>query len=245
MTPAPLRPRPAAFFSEACLRPMREGLRAAHREETTATKPDRAGSTPTQPRGDVRSTLWVLLALGFLGGLSWFAWPDSAAEDQWLEWVQVLLLLATALLHARSAGRSAWPAVLHAGLGLLTLSFAVREVDIDRIGSSPNWLLAERVIRAGVGLLWVWWGWRTWRRVGAVRALWPGVLREPWLHLTVIAGVLFVAAWLLDRELLPLAKDLSRFLEELVELQADAAMLAAALAMRREPATPLFRRPGP
>lgn len=186
--------------------------------------------------------LFVLLALGVLGWLSWIVLPQTAAEDQWLEWVQVLMLLATAFLHARSAGRSAWPAVLHAGLGLLTLSFAVREVDIDRIGSSPNWLLAERVIRAGVGVLWLWWGWRMWRGVGAVRALWPGVLREPWLHLTVIAGALFVGAWLADRELLPIAKDLSRFLEELLELQADAAMFAAALAMRRAPANPSLRR---
>jgi hypothetical protein len=215
---------------------MREGLQASQREETPATKPGPTQAAPTPKRGGVLPVLGVLLVLGVLGGLSWLVMPDTAAEDHWLEWVQVLLLLATAILHARSAGRSGWPAVLHVGLGLLTLSFAVREVDIDRLGSSPNWLLAERVIRAGVGVLWLWWGWRMWRRRGAVWALWPGVLRELWVHLTLIAGVLFVVAWLLDRELLPLAKDLSRFLEEMVELQADAAMLAAALAMRRGPA---------
>jgi hypothetical protein len=216
---------------------MREGLRAAQREGTSATGPHRAGATPGARPGAVVAVVWVLVALGVLGCVSWVAWPDTAAEDQWLEWVQVLLLLVTAAVHARSAGRSAWPAVLHAGLGLLTLSFAVREVDIDRIGSSPNWLLAERVIRAGVGVLWLWWGWRMWRRAPAVRALWPGVLREPWLQLMLIAGALYVASWVLDREMLPLVRDLSRFLEEVVELQADAALFAAALAMRREPAS--------
>lgn len=218
---------------------MREGLHASHREGRSAPQTDQA--VTAQRRGGLLAVVCVLLALGVLGCLSWIVLPETAAEDQWLEWVQVLMLLATAFLHARSAGRSAWPAVVHVGFGLLTLSFAVREVDIDRLGTSPHWLLAERVTRAAVGVLWLWWASRMWRRLGAVRALWPGVLKEPWLHITVIAGALFVGAWLLDRELMPIAKDLSRFLEELVELQADAAMLAAALAMRREPANPLFR----
>jgi hypothetical protein len=181
----------------------------------------------------VLPVLGVLLALGVASWVSWIVWPHTVAEDQWLEWTQVVLLLVTALLHARSAGRSAWPAVLHAGFGLLTLSFAVREVDIDRLGSSPNWLLAERVIRAGVGVLWVWWGCRMWRGAPAVRALWPGVLDQPWVRLTWIAGGLYVVSWILDREMLPLAKDVSHFLEEVAELQADAALLGAALVMRR------------
>lgn len=211
---------------------MRHGLHATG-EQPPASERDEARPARAQRHAIVFRFLGMLLVLGVAACVSWNVLPVTAEEDQWLEWVQVVLLLATSLLHARAAGRSAWPAVVHLGLGILTLSFAVREVDIDHLGPGRGWLLAERAIRAGVGVLWLWWGWRTWRGARAVRALWPGVLREPWLHLTLIGGALYMGSWMMDREMLPLAKDLGRFVEEVLELQADAALLVAALVMRR------------
>lgn len=174
----------------------------------------------------------LMFTLSVAGWVAWSFIPQLAAEDHWLEWLQVVLLLSASVVHCRYGKLSSGPGLVHAGLGILTLSFAFREMDIDKLGTAAAWAVAETVIRVANAMLLAWWGWAAWRRLPALLRALLGALRRPWPWLTVLAGVLYASSWPLDKELLPLPADVALFLEELLELQATTVLLLAALAMQ-------------
>jgi hypothetical protein len=168
--------------------------------------------------------------------LGWRYSPAALAENGWVEWLQVVLLLTTAAVVFHASRMTRGCDVLRLGLALLCLTMAVREVDIDSLGSSPAWANAERIIRAGVLGLWcslLVYASLTSRRLLAKLGAW---VPDPSMQLVLLAGSCFVFAQPFDQRWGRgwLGDSTSLWAEESLELAGAAILGMGAAAMHRK-----------
>jgi hypothetical protein len=194
--------------------------------------------TPLAPVRFTQSFAFLLsgamLALG-LGVVAWWSVaPAIVAEDHWIEWLQVGLLLAAFAALARRGTVGSTAGMLRLGIALIALTIAIREVDIDRLGTGPWWPLLERVVRIVAAALWALWAGRAAMHLPAIWRSVPALSRVGWIRVTAGAGLFFALSYPFDKALLPLPADVSLLLEELMELEGAAMLLAAALAQHPE-----------
>lgn len=154
-------------------------------------------------------------------------------EDGLLERLQAIVLLATTLLFLWLPRPTLAAAASQLGLALLSFSFVLREVDVERL-PLPDLL---RTLGSGdgkrylLGLLWG--GLAAWllhqqrRSIGLVRQL----LRVPYLHLLVTALLFLLVSFVMDKKLLDFTYH--QLLEEVAECNAYFLLLLAGFWLAR------------
>lgn len=186
-----------------------------------------------------RSIAFFLLIAGLLAiftTLSFNFWKINAlvtAENALLELGQGAFLLLAAMVQgvrAFSAHKSGLKRDIRLGLALFTLALFLREVDVDRLGTSEAWDILEKVLRAAALLLTLGFALHMSRRIKlAVRNL-GKILLAPTVLVSLLACVLYACGWPFDRELFSIDKSLSVWFEETFELDACLLFFCAALA---------------
>jgi hypothetical protein len=106
------------------------------------------------------------------------------------------------------------------GLALFALALFLREVDIDKLGSSAVWDALEKILRVIALLMILSFTWHISRRVKLVFRNLGKVLLAPTVMLTMLACVFYASGWPFDRELFDMDKGLSQWFEETFELNA-------------------------
>jgi hypothetical protein len=166
----------------------------------------------------------LLLASNLLAVALWQAGYLQAQENHFLEQAQggfLALVCCVCSLRAWRLKKTALTLkfLLHAGLALLSYSFLLREVDIDRFGTAQGWAQLEQALRLfGVAL------WIALLMFVAPRVtqLWPQrsiMFAMPMVQLTMLGGALLVASWPFDKQIFPvLSYATSQFIEEMLEL---------------------------
>lgn len=118
---------------------------------------------------------------------------------------------------------------------LLALSFAVRELDIQRFGRHPVWGDIEIALRAAVVACWVGYGIYVVRHL---RLIWDTrslLAAAPVLVLTMTGCLLYLASWPFDKQLLPLSFETAMFIEETIQLNACIVLVQASGTYRSPP----------
>lgn len=179
-------------------------------------------------------SIMVLLAVVFLTVLvSLYAWwhdPTVAKENHALELAQAALLLAACGMHGGHAYRMRQTRIaflIHAGLALLTLSFALRELDIDRFGDASVWSIVERTLRTLAAILWVVFFSLAIRYRKAISGRLFAILLQAPMSLAILAGIFFIAGWPFDKGLILQNVGISELVEETLELIGCVILLAS------------------
>lgn len=176
----------------------------------------------------------AILLVSLLSYLGWKLNPMIIAEDHFMEWAQALLLLFAFAVHAWKAIKlppSSIEFLVRSGAGILALALALRELDIDKLGTSDIWAVAELVLRGTALTMLV-----AFLAFSAIRL--PGIWRNrsPLVRMTTVRWtffgcLLYVASWPFDKGLVfSFMRDYAYFLEEMLELNACITLFAAALA---------------
>ncbi|MEN3367357.1 MAG: hypothetical protein V7606_4631 [Burkholderiales bacterium] len=188
---------------------------------------------PCSPPPRLPSLVAVLLVVPVASYFLWKNDPLIAKENGLLEIAQAIFLLLASVLHSERAFRlkkSALDFTVHAGLALLTLSFALREIEIDEIGSSELWASAERIIRLAAAILWIGFLVFLVPRIRQIYSCRSAILAMPAVILTLCGGLFFLAGWPFDKEIFSaLSHASSALIEEVLELNACITLLAASL----------------
>ena len=103
---------------------------------------------------------------------------------------------------------------------MFALALFLREVDIDKLGSSAAWDVLEKTLRALAVLMILGFTWHMSRRIKLVARNLSHILLSPTVMLTIIACVFYACGWPFDRELFNIDKGLSQWFEETLELDA-------------------------
>ena len=175
----------------------------------------------------VNSTVW---------SLAWLQGVEVAQENGAMENLQAGCLgLGSVILLVWAARAREKPAkLLLLGLGLLYLTFFMRELELERGGAFDVLaFLAGSEVR-NVWLTAAWLGAAVlflFRARATSAAFLTWVRQRPGL-LLIAGGLLFAAADLFDKSLIPVDPGLGRFLEELLESNAALLMLESAVRCR-------------
>jgi hypothetical protein len=162
----------------------------------------------------------------------WHFYPDISEENQLLEWLQVIALFSAFTIYAISAFRLRHDAAdfsVAASLSMLMLAFGLRELDIREFGSSNLVAAIERdlqVIKIVLGLALILF--LMVRSPHIFRSL-NHIFAKKAVILTIIGGLFLLASAPFDDKAFNLAPDLSRLIEEALELQACLLLFAASV----------------
>lgn len=190
---------------------------------------------PTKP-SLARSVLAVSVVIAMTSALSVLAWwqnPLVIAEHQGIEIAQAVLLLLACVMHSIRAFRLPPGSIkffVHAGLALLTFSFAVRELDISRFGEALVWSTVQRGVQLFGLALWaafLFWALKHLKSIYRDRNT---ILYSPTMVLTIAGGAFFIAGWPFDKKLFLLSQEISQLIEETLELNASVLLAMASVA---------------
>ena len=181
--------------------------------------------------------MWIVLLLVLTTStcsvLAWIQEPLVVEENAILERAQAaLLLLGCTMFGIRAFGLRSSPVVFiaHAGLGLLALSFALRELDIDRIGESSMSAHIEHYLRLFALILWIALFALAIRHLRTLLTALPALLKMPTMVLAIIGGLFLVAGWPFDKALvLRESPQLSLIIEETLELNGYMMLMASSV----------------
>ena len=189
---------------------------------------------PYSPGRSLAVLISIMLTVTVLSFILWKNDPLIAEEGHAIELAESILLLLACFMHGERAFHlemSVLNFYIHAGLALLTYSFALRELDIDQFGTSEIWPLVERVFRIAGVVLWVVFFIILMPRIKQIFSRRSAILVLPVMLLTIWGGLFYIASWPFDKELFStLPHDYSRFIEEVLELNAGVILFAASLA---------------
>ncbi|MGV8899547.1 MAG: hypothetical protein ACOH2B_09970 [Burkholderiaceae bacterium] len=174
----------------------------------------------------------IMLTATVVSFILWKNDPLIAEEDSALEWAQSALLLLACFMHGERTFHLKLPSLdflIHAGLALLTYSFAYREFDFDLFGALE--MPIDRISKlAGIAL----WGVLLiilTPRIKQIFSCRSEILALPVIALTIRGGLFYVASWPFDKAIFSaLSHDSSRFIEEVLEINACIILFAASLA---------------
>jgi hypothetical protein len=176
----------------------------------------------------------AILVVSMVSFLLWTRDPLLIEEDNVLESAQSILLILAAVIHSIRASRVATSStqfLVRSGLALLTFSFALRELDIDKFGEEVLWSRIEAVVRLTAGALWIGLLFVSARRTRQIFSHRTIIFSAPAIVLTFIGGLFFIASWPVDKELIvPISLSYARFIEEVLELNACLLLFAASFA---------------
>ena len=152
----------------------------------------------------------------------WQLQPSIAAENALLELVQglfLLLALGVQGVRAYSAPKLGLIRDIRSGLALFALLLFLREMDIDKIGVSTHWALAEQMLRGIALLLTLRFILHVTRRREVIMSNLANIFWSPTLLVSLLGCLFYTCGWPFDKELFTINKGLSVWLEETLELK--------------------------
>lgn len=189
----------------------------------------------TQHIRAIALTFFIIGLLAISSTLSFEAWQFNSAivkENALLELAQGGFLLLAALVQgwrAFNTHDSGLKRDIRLGLALFALALFLREVDIDKLGSSAAWDALEKILRVIALLMILSFTWHISRRVKLVMRNLGKILLSPTVILSMLACVFYACGWPFDRELFNIDKGLSQWFEETFELNACLLFFCASL----------------
>jgi hypothetical protein len=174
--------------------------------------------------------LTLLTALMPLCFILWRHNPDVAEENSLLEWLQVATLLLAFAVHTYIAFRVplfGTNFIIRVSFAMLTVSFGLRELDVYQFGQSDILVGIEhalRYVKIGLGVTLLVF------LISQSHRIWASlfaILTNRVMILSLIGCLILLATEPFDRSRFNLAADLSRFIEEALELLAYAFLLVA------------------
>ncbi len=183
----------------------------------------------------VALAFFIIGLLAISSTLSFELWqltPQVTAENALLELTQGGFLLLAALLQSLRAFHthdSGLKRDIRLGLALFTFALFLREVDINKLGSSDLWNALETILRVIALLMILGFTLHMSRRIKLVTHNIGKILLSPTVMLTMLACVLYAGGWPFDRELFSIDKSLSLWFEETFELNACLLFFCASL----------------
>ncbi|MGV8893542.1 MAG: hypothetical protein ACOH2K_11510 [Burkholderiaceae bacterium] len=187
---------------------------------------------PYSPGRNPTVLIGIMLTMTVLSFILWKNDPHIAQEDSALEWAQSVLLLLACFMHVERAFHLKLPSldfIIHFGLALLTYSFAYREFDFDLFGALE--VPADRLSKLAGIALWVVLLIILIPRIKQIFSRRSEILALPVIALTIWGGLFYIASWPFDKEIFSaLSHDFSRFIEEVLEINACIILFAASLA---------------
>jgi hypothetical protein len=185
---------------------------------------------------DVLMRFWMMglvVLMVLISGGREFA-PEIVREDHLVEWAQVGMLLVASGIHCRAfraIARNEADYWIHAGLSLLTFSFAIREMEIDQWNEKYG-SLVEVSIRAVNVLLWTAFAVSVMNGRSHIRSNRGQFLGHPVLRISGLGLAVYVLGGLFDKHVFALSRETDLFLEELAEFGASYFLLMAAFFQR-------------
>ena len=180
-------------------------------------------------------TFFIVGLLAISTSLSFEAWqldPSVVKENALLELAQGGFLLLAAIFQvwrAFKAHDSGLKRDIRLGLALFTFALFLREVDIDKLGSSDLWGALETMLRVVAMLAILSFAFHMSRRIKLVLNNLGKILLSPTIILSILACALYACGWPFDRELFSIDKGLSKWFEETFELNACLLFLCASM----------------
>lgn len=181
--------------------------------------------------------LGTMLVLTVLSCIGWSLDPLFAEENHPIELLQGILLLLACLVHGERALRlekSSVSFLIHAGLAILMYSFFLRETDIREMDADGAhlWHWVEHAARAIGVVLWLAYFLHAALRLKRVFAQRLAILKLPVIWMALLGGVFLVAGWPFDKEVFHafMPQEISRLIEEVLELNAYLLLFAGSLA---------------
>lgn len=183
----------------------------------------------------VALAFFVFGLLAISSTLSFEAWQrDSSVvqENALLELVQGAFLLLAIVIqawHALNSHDAGLKRDIRLGLALFTYALFLREVDIDKLGSSELWNTLETLLRVVALLAILGFALHMSRRLKLVFHNLGKILLSPTIIMSLLACVFYAFGWPFDRELFNIDKGLSQWFEETFELNACLLFFCASL----------------
>lgn len=183
----------------------------------------------------VALAFFIIGLIAISSTLSFEVWrlnPRVTAENALLELTQGCVLFLAALIQcvrAFSAHDSGLKRDIRLGLALFAFTLFLREVDIDKLGSSAAWEVLETLLRALALLIILGFILHMSRRMKMVRRNLGKILLSPTVTVAALACAVYACGWPFDRELFNMDKSLSLWFEETFELNACLLFLCASL----------------
>lgn len=189
----------------------------------------------TQHIRAIALAFFIVGLLAISSTLSFEAWQFNQSivqENALLELAQGGFLLLAALVQGWRAFNkhdSGLESDVRLGLALFALALFLREVDIDKLGSSLVWDITEKVLRVIVLSVILGFTLHMLRRIKLVMRNAGKILLAPTVVFTLLACAFYACGWPFDRELFNIDRDLSQWLEETLELNACLLFFCASL----------------
>lgn len=171
-------------------------------------------------------TFFIIGMLALSSALSFEAWqftPRITAENALLELAQGSFLLLAAIFQgvlAFNSHDSGLKRDIRLGLALFAFALFLREVDINKLGNRDTWGAVENILRGSALLMMCGFAFHLSRRTTLLLTNMDKILRAPTVILSMLACVLYACGWPFDREMFTIDKDLSKWFEETLELNA-------------------------
>lgn len=194
---------------------------------------DTAARVHPHPASALTATSLIGTALIAASLMSYSLWSGAiidTAENGVLELAQNIFLLLACLLHSNHSWTK--PSISHerhwhSGLALLCFALLLREVDINRFGTSTTWGTIEIIVRGVtvfVGVIYAGLVFSRWRLAAKnIRLL----ATSPTTILTGLGCVAYLSSWPFDKMIFALPGDISEWIEETLELNATILLFAA------------------
>jgi hypothetical protein len=161
----------------------------------------------------------------------------TALENGAMENAQALAVFVSLCLFSFSAARERnSKRVFFTGMALLCLSFLLREVDVEDLDVYRVLIL----LTSGFGrnlllvLLWSFYLSLVFKHSRSLWQLFTGWAKSFSGQAMIMAGIFFVLGWPFDREILPVSANISRLLEELLELNGHLLILLSSVSIYAE-----------
>jgi hypothetical protein len=166
----------------------------------------------------------LLLASNFCLLVLWFTGRIQAGDHYLLELSQYSFLVIICSLSIRRVWRRTkislnMTFLLHAGLALLSYSFLLRELDIDKFGASPAWAIFELALRLTGVILWLILLMFVLPRAAELWAKRTIMFTMPIVIMLILSGFFLLASWPFDKKVFSaIPYFTSQFIEEMLEL---------------------------
>lgn len=181
--------------------------------------------------------LWFLIP--FLGiitinFLTWHLWLEDksiSAENHLIENLQLIILMFALGVHIYQRFQESVQElrIYHLTLALLCFSVALREFDIDKIGTNGMWSSMEIVTRSIMVCAWLW---IIYCVIKSFSTFWPirwGILLSTKSLLTYTAIAFYLCSWFFDKNHVAVNPHLSKFIEECLQLAGTVYFLTSAM----------------
>jgi hypothetical protein len=175
--------------------------------------------------------LFGVITMGFFAWRLWLNNPSVPEENSFIENFQLVFLFSAIFAHGLRMFQESIQElrIYHAALALLCFSVALREFEIDDIGSSTIWPAVEISIRSIAVSAWIWLIYRLTRNFRKLWAIRHAITRSMKSVQVYLAITFYLGSWFFDKNHVPIDAQLSKFIEQSLQLGGTVFFLTSAL----------------